>query len=81
MAWLEGKSHNIGVVYITGTRITAGGVSKRFQGHADQAESDSTRTTETSSMSTSFGRLNVIQKPSLSMLTAGSCRGNSVAIR
>lgn len=81
MAWLEGKSDNIGVVFIMNTSITAGSVSKRFKGHTDQAEIHSNRTTETSSMSTCSGRLNVIQKPSLSMLTAGSCRGNCVAIR
>lgn len=54
MAWLEGKSFNIGVACITGTSITTGSASKGFKGHSDHAGICSIRAAETSRTSTSF---------------------------
>lgn len=37
MAWLEGKSYNIGVVCIPDTSVTAGSACKGFEGHSEHA--------------------------------------------
>lgn len=55
MAWLEGKSYNMRVVYIMDVSIRAGSTSERFKEHTDQARIHSNRTAEISSMSTSLG--------------------------
>lgn len=63
IAWLDGKSYNIGVVCITGTSVTAGSASKGFEGHTDHAVAHSIRTTELSRTSASFRKLNISQSP------------------
>lgn len=80
MAWLKWKSYSIGVVCTTGMSATAGSTSNSFRGHNDQAEIHSNRTTEMSSMSTSFGKLNVIQRLSLFVLTVWSNRTIEIAV-
>lgn len=63
IAWLDGKSYNIGVVYVTDPNVTAGSASKGFEGHIDYTGIHLIRTNEISRANASFRKINISQIP------------------